>query len=70
MANTLGMTDFSRVPRPFNEERTVSSTNGAETTRYSQTNKKMELDPHFTSCTKIDAKLIKGLNIRATTRKL
>lgn len=60
------------MSRPFNEERTVYSANGTETTRYSQTTttEEMESDPYFTPCTKIDAKLIKGLNTRAETIKL
>lgn len=46
---------FSRsVPRQYNEERKIFSTNGPETTEYPFTCKKMNTDPFLTPHTRID----------------
>lgn len=58
---------FTKVPRPFNKEKIVSSTNSTGKTGYPQ---RMKLDSYFIIYTKISSKQIKYLNIKAKTIKL
>lgn len=46
---------YMRVPRPFNGERTVLSTNGAGKTGYPHA-KRMKLDPYLTLYANINSK--------------
>ena len=62
----LWSTDVLRGRQLVNRERAVSSISGVGTSGHLQA----KLDPYLTPYTKTDSKCIKGLHLRAKTRKL
>ena len=58
------------MPRQFNGERIIFSTNGVRTTGHPHAKEKMDLDTDITPFTETRAKWIRNLNVKCKTIKL